>query len=285
MNLAVEVSNLSKGYAKKLALENFSLRLPYGCLYAAVGGNGSGKTTTLKLLAGLLACDGGQGTVLGLDLRRQASQIRCQVGYMSQQYALYATLTVWENLYGRAMLYALPNPAQAASRLLQAFSLQPYREMAVGGLSGGWMRKLQLACALLASPPLLLLDEPTAGLDIQARREMWQVIRHQCQEGAAVLVSTHDLDQLSGCDQVTVFADGRVLAQEAPAQLMQAAEWLVFASESLDESWPGPAFQGVLGNSLRLVRKSDWESRGSQPQPLGVGAQDAVLAITTGSGL
>jgi ABC-type multidrug transport system ATPase subunit len=212
----VAVENISKSYGRATAVAGVTLSLWAGEIWGFVGANGAGKTTTLRMLAGILTPDGGAGHVLGFDLRRDAAKIRERVGYMSQRLSLYAELSVFENLRFRAEVYGLKNPHVEIEAAIREFGLVPWAHSLAGSLSGGWERRLQLAASLLHSPRLVLLDEPTAGLDAAARQEVWRRVEALAATGAGVIVCTHDLVEAERCSQIALFADGQVVATGAP---------------------------------------------------------------------
>src|SRR5262245_21446163 len=211
----VAVEGVAKQYAHRVAVENLTLVLQPGEIFGLVGGNGGGKTTALRILTGILKPDQGHGHVLGFDLLRGAGEIRRYVGYMSQRFSLYADLSVFENLRFRAQVYGLNRPRAAAEAAIDDFGLTEYGRTAVGRLSGGWARRLQLAASLIHAPRLLLLDEPTAGLDAVARQEVWQRIGRRAAQGAGVIISTHDLTEAERCARTALLSDGRIVATGA----------------------------------------------------------------------
>lgn len=210
---AVNVSGLRKSFGARVALVDLSLRLGPGQIFGAVGANGGGKTTALRLLAGLLPPDVGSGRILGVDLRAHPTRLRECVGYMTQHHSLYRDLTVSENLLARARIYAVPDPHRRVGVLLERFGLERFARERVGQLSGGWMRRTQFAATLVPAPRLLLLDEPTAGLDLETSRRLWESVVELAAAGTTVIISTHDLVEAGRCDAVGVFVEGRVVAR------------------------------------------------------------------------
>jgi ABC-2 type transport system ATP-binding protein len=233
-DLLVAVENISKSYGRATAVAGVTLSLWAGEIWGFVGANGAGKTTTLRMLAGILTPDGGAGHVLGFDLRRDAAKIRERVGYMSQRLSLYAELSVFENLRFRAEVYGLKNPHVEIEAAIREFGLVPWAHSLAGSLSGGWERRLQLAASLLHSPRLVLLDEPTAGLDATARQEVWRRVEALAATGAGVIVCTHDLVEAERCSQIALFADGQVVATGAPAEIAAATPAAVFELSGTD---------------------------------------------------
>ena len=259
--LLVAVYNLSKRYCRTTAGAGGTLTLWSGEICGFVGANGAGKTTTLRMLAGILKPDGGGGHVLGFDVRRDAAEIRERVGYMSQRLSLYAELSVFENLRFRAEVYGLKNPRAEVEAAISEFGLGPWTRSPAGSLSGGWARRLQLAASLLHSPRLLLLDEPTAGLDAAARQEVWRRVEALAATGAGVIVCTHDLAEAERCSRAAFFANGQVVATGAPAEIAAGSPAVAFLLSGADVRRLAndvTAVAGVVtsypqGESLRVV--------------------------------
>jgi ABC-2 type transport system ATP-binding protein len=218
----IRVQGLGKDYGGGHGVAEVSLRLGRGEVLGFVGPNGAGKTTTLRMLAGLLRPDAGTGSVMGKDIRK-ITRGSDDVGYMPQKLALYADLTVADNLRFRADIYRLPEPDRQVARALTAFGLQDRRQQRAGHLSGGWARRLQLAAALIHAPAVILLDEPTAGLDSESREDVWRRIQALADEGAGVIVNTHDLVEAERCSRVALFRGGRIVRQGTPAELAASA--------------------------------------------------------------
>jgi ABC-2 type transport system ATP-binding protein len=212
-DIAIEVENLTKSFAGRPVLRNLSLQVRRGAIYGFLGPNGSGKTTTIRMLCGLLTPDAGRGTCLGFDIRTQADLIKRHVGYMTQRFSLYHDLCVRENLEFVGRIYGLTDAAGAARRTMQRMGLAEKSEQLAGGLSGGWKQRLSLGACTLAEPQLLLLDEPTAAVDPTARREFWREIHALAEDGLTVLVSTHYMDEAERCHEIAYIADGELLAQ------------------------------------------------------------------------
>jgi ABC-2 type transport system ATP-binding protein len=243
----VAVQDISKRYGRKTAVANVTLTVRAGEICGFVGANGSGKTTTLRMLAGILSPESGRGRVLGFDLLRDAAKIRERVGYMSQQLSLYAELSVLENLRFRAAVYGLRNPVAWAKAAIGEFDLAPWIHRPAGSLSGGWARRLQLAAALVHSPRLVLLDEPTAGLDVSARMEVWRRIERLAAKGAAVIVCTHDLLEAERCSRAALFSQGRILAAGAPEEIGSGCGATVFLLSGADAPPLADALMAVTG--------------------------------------
>ncbi|HZD28041.1 MAG TPA: ABC transporter ATP-binding protein, partial [Xanthobacteraceae bacterium] len=232
--LLVAVDNISKCYGRTTAVAGVTLTLWAGEICGFVGANGAGKTTALRMLAGILKPDGGGGHILGFALQREAADIRERVGYMSQRLSLYGELSVFENLRFRAAVYGLRNPRASANAAICDFDLVRWAHSPAASLSGGWARRLQLAASLLHSPQLVLLDEPTAGLDAAARQEVWRRVEGLAAAGAGVIVCTHDLAEAERCSHTAFFANGQVVAAGAPAVIAAGSPTAVFLLSGSD---------------------------------------------------
>src|SRR5260370_11391910 len=212
----VAVRDVTKRYGHLIAIESLDLNLCAGEVFGLVGANGGGKTTTLRILAGILNPDRGSGHVLGLNLANEASEIRKYIGYMSQRLSLYSDLTVCQTLHFRADVYGVQNPGVTVANVIREFELEPFAQARARELSGGWARRLQLAAALIHSPKLIFLDEPTAGLDVASRHEVWRRIDRMAAQGAGVIVSSHDLAEAERCSRAALLSEGRVVAVRTP---------------------------------------------------------------------
>jgi ABC-2 type transport system ATP-binding protein len=209
--IAIEVEGLSKSFNGRVAVHDLSMQVKRGTIYGFLGPNGSGKTTTIRMLCGLLTPDGGRGTCLGYDIRTQSAEIKRRVGYMTQRFSLYQDLSVRENLEFVARIFAMPNPKDAARAMVARLGLTGREEQLAGELSGGWKQRLALGACTLSNPELLLLDEPTAGVDPKARREFWNEIHALAADGLTVLVSTHYMDEAERCHEIAYIAYGNLL--------------------------------------------------------------------------
>lgn len=210
-DIAIEVNGLSKSFNSREVVHDLSMQVKRGSIYGFLGPNGSGKTTTIRMLCGLLTPDSGEGTCLGYDIRREADKIKRHVGYMTQRFSLYQDLSVRENLEFVARLYGVRDPRGAAREMVKRIGLTGREEQLAGELSGGWKQRLALGACTLPSPQLLLLDEPTAGVDPKARREFWNEIHALAAEGLTVLVSTHYMDEAERCHEIAYIAYGNLL--------------------------------------------------------------------------
>lgn len=212
-DLAIDVSGLTKRFGKKTVVDKFDIQVPRGEVWGFLGPNGSGKTTTIRMLCGLLRPDAGQGTCLGYDVLRQSAEIKAHVGYMTQKFSFYEDLSIRENLEFVARLYAMPEMRRSIDAALDHLGLANRQHQLAGQLSGGWKQRLALAACILHKPALLLLDEPTAGVDPQARRDFWEQIHELAGQGITVLVSTHYMDEAERCDRIVYLAYGQTLAR------------------------------------------------------------------------
>lgn len=210
-SMVISVKNLRKSFSNKVVVNNIDLQVKKGEVFGFLGPNGSGKTTTIRMLCGLLTPDAGTGTCLGLDILTQSAQIKQQVGYMTQHFSFYTDLTVEENLNFFAGLYGLDNRKIRIQQMLDEMDLMDRRRQLAGNLSGGWKQRLALAAILLHQPDLLLLDEPTAGIDPIARRDFWDKIHALSQRGVTTLMSTHYMDEAERCTRLAYIAYGDLL--------------------------------------------------------------------------
>jgi ABC-2 type transport system ATP-binding protein len=260
-DLAIDVRGLVKRYDGRAVVDEVSLQVGSGRICGFLGPNGSGKTTTIRMLCGLLTPDAGEGTCLGMDLRADAQRIRREVGYMTQRFGLYEDLSIRENLEFIARLYELPQRRVAVSRTLERLGLSARQEQLAGTLSGGWKQRLALAACLMHEPRLLLLDEPTAGVDPKARRDFWDQIHMLAAEGITVLVSTHYMDEAERCHELVYIAYGKVLARGSQAQIVREAQLVVWAvqGEGLNamvtplKQAPGVLSVAAFGNALHVA--------------------------------
>lgn len=216
----IDVSGLQKRFGSRTAVQNMSLHIRRGEIFGFLGPNGSGKTTTLRMLCGLLTPDAGQGHCLGFDIRSDSAAIKRRVGYMTQRFSLYEDLTVRENLNFVAQVYGMTGRAEKITSSLDRIGLSDRAEQLAGTLSGGWKQRLALAACLLHEPDLLLLDEPTAAVDPNARREFWEQIHLLSADGITVLVSTHYMDEAERCHRLAYISAGELLADGAPSALV-----------------------------------------------------------------
>jgi ABC-type multidrug transport system ATPase subunit len=257
----IDVHDLKKSFGTRRVVDGLTLQVRSGEISGFLGANGSGKTTTIRMLCGLLVPDGGSGTCLGHDIIRAASRIRREVGYMTQRFSFYEDLTVFENLDLVASVYEMPNRRQAVVGIMERMGFADRRDQLAGQLSGGWKQRLALAACVLHQPKLLLLDEPTAGVDAKARREFWDLIHDMAGEGLTVLVSTHYMDEAERCKTVVYLADGRIVVQGTAAEVSAHSGLFVFevTGGDLDAAarhlrhTPGVEAAAVFGRTLRVA--------------------------------
>ena len=221
--LAIDVQGMTKRFDGRTVVDGISLQVHTGEIYGFLGPNGSGKTTFIRMLCGLLRADGGSGTCLGFDVVSQSEQIKRQVGYMTQRFSFYEDLSIRENLDFVARLYEVPGRKQAVRESLEQLGLEGRQGQLAGELSGGWKQRLALAACLIHKPRLLLLDEPTAGVDPKARREFWEQIHRLASEGLTVLITTHYMDEAERCHRLAYLAYGKLLAQGTVAEVIKGA--------------------------------------------------------------
>ena len=231
MTLAIDVHDLSKSFGPVQAVNRVSIQIEQGHITGFLGPNGSGKTTTLRMLCGLLTPDSGSGRVIGLDFPREAEAIKRQTGYMTQRFSLYDDLRIEENLAFIARIYGLDRVNQRVDETLEKLGLTKRRKQLAGQLSGGWKQRLALAAAVMHQPKLLLLDEPTAGVDPQARRDFWDEIHRLADEGITVLVSTHYMDEAERCHEIAYIFNGHLIARGTGDQVIAQSGLITFEAE------------------------------------------------------
>jgi ABC-2 type transport system ATP-binding protein len=232
--LAIDVAGLNKSFGDKHVVQDFSIQVAEGRICGFLGPNGSGKTTTLRMLCGLLTPDSGRGTCLGFDILRQADEIKRRTGYMTQRFSLYEDLSIAENLEFTARVYGLDRRAERVDEALERLGLSSRRGQLAGDLSGGWKQRLALASATLHEPKLLLLDEPTAGVDPKARRTFWDEIHALAGQGLTVLVSTHYMDEAERCHEIAYISYGKLIARGTAAEVVESAHLVTFHGEGPD---------------------------------------------------
>ena len=219
----IDVHGLTKRFGERVVVDHFDMRVLKGRIYGFLGPNGSGKTTTIRMLCGLLTPDAGEGTCLGYDIRTQSALIKREVGYMTQKFGLYEDLSIGENLDFIARVYAVNGRDAKVQATLERLGLYSRRQQLAGTLSGGWKQRLALAACLIHDPQLLLLDEPTAGVDPAARRDFWDQIHDLAAAGMTVLVSTHYMDEAERCHEVAYISYGKLLTHGTVAEVIAAA--------------------------------------------------------------
>jgi ABC-2 type transport system ATP-binding protein len=222
-DLVIDVAGVTKSFDGKIVVNAIDLAVRRGEIYGFLGPNGSGKTTFIRMLCGLLTPDAGSGTCLGYDVRTQQAEIKTHVGYMTQRFSYYEDLTIRENLDFIARVYAVPDRATAVQRSLARLGLENRSHQLAGQLSGGWKQRLALAACLIHQPQLLLLDEPTAGVDPKARREFWDEIHQLAADGLTVLITTHYMDEAERCHRLAYLAYGKLLTRGTLAEVLAAS--------------------------------------------------------------
>ena len=220
---AIDVRSVTKKFGARTVVNNIAMQVRHGEIYGFLGPNGSGKTTFLRMLCGLLTADGGEGKCLDLDFRRESAAIKKRVGYMTQKFSFYEDLTIEENLDFIARLYAVPQRKDAVEKSLERLGMRERRKQHAGTLSGGWKQRLALAACLIHDPQLLLLDEPTAGVDPKARRDFWDEIHQLAAGGLTVLITTHYMDEASRCHRLGYIAYGNLLAHGTVDEVVKTA--------------------------------------------------------------
>jgi ABC-2 type transport system ATP-binding protein len=301
--IAINVEGLTKSFDGRVVVRNLSLKVPKGEIYGFLGPNGSGKTTTIRMLCGLLTPDSGHGTCLGYDILSQSDEIKREVGYMTQRFSLYDDLSIRENLEFVARVYGVPNPKEAATEAIHRLGLEGRADQLGGQLSGGWKQRLALGACILPSPRLLLLDEPTAGVDPKARREFWEEIHRLAAEGITVLVSTHYMDEAERCHEIAYIAFGELLARGTPDKVIAQSglkTWIVSGGDlpllaaalhqrkGVDMVAPFGAELHVSGHDKRAldaavaeVKKSDGAHRWKRGEP---SLEDVFILLMDRSG-
>ena len=263
--IAIDVEGLTKSFGGHVVVRDLSMRVKRGTIYGFLGPNGSGKTTTIRMLCGLLRPDAGHGTCLGYDILTESDEIKLHVGYMTQRFSLYQDLSVRENLEFVARLYGVRDPAAAARAIIAHLGLQGREEQLAGELSGGWKQRLALGACTLPNPDLLLLDEPTAGVDPKARRDFWNEIHGLAAAGLTVLVSTHYMDEAERCHEIAYIAYGVLLAHGTAQELIERSALVTYnvSGEGLVElqaelaNLPGVDMVAPFGATLHVSGRDE----------------------------
>jgi ABC-2 type transport system ATP-binding protein len=228
MSLAIDVKGLTKRFGQKVAVDHIDVTVPQGEIWGFLGPNGSGKTTTIRMLCGLLKADEGTGTCLGLDFRTQSEAVKRQVGYMTQKFSFWEDMSIRQNLEFVARMYGLSDSRAKVDSMLARLGLTARQKQPAGELSGGWKQRMALAACMLHEPKLLLLDEPTAGVDPQARRDFWDKIHALSDQGLTVLVSTHYMDEAERCDRIVYILNGTLVAHGTVGQVIAQSQLITF---------------------------------------------------------
>ncbi len=296
----IDVKGLTKLFDGKPAVNGIDLNVKRGEIFGFLGPNGSGKTTTIRMLCGLLTPDAGEGHCFGYDVLTQSYDIKLHVGYMSQQFTLYDDLTIRENIEFIGSLYQIADRKQKIEKCIAQLGLEDRQNQLSGTLSGGWKQRLALAVALLHTPKLLLLDEPTAGVDPKARRDFWQQIHQLAHEGITVLVSTHYMDEAERCHRLAYILDGNLLITGTMQEIIKHAglkTWLIsgpdlgYISQQLEKK-PGIEQIAAFGNALHISGQNEeallaaltpWiTNKQYQCRQIEPGLEDAFISLGAG---
>jgi ABC-2 type transport system ATP-binding protein len=259
-DLAIDVKGLTKIYGNKPVVDHISLRVPRGKIYGFLGPNGSGKTTTIRMICGLLTPDAGEGTCLGFDLRKDSDKIKRRVGYMTQKFSFWEDLTIRENLMFVADMFGLDRTKERVETALENMGLKGRENQLAGALSGGWKQRLALTACVMHEPELLLLDEPTAGVDPKARRDFWDQIHELAAKGLTVLVSTHYMDEAERCHAVIYIASGKLITEGSVDEVIAHAgltTWTVRGGHLASlmkelQKHPAVATAAIFGETLHV---------------------------------
>jgi ABC-2 type transport system ATP-binding protein len=297
----IDVHDLNKRFGNKHVVNNVSLQVGRGEIFGFLGPNGSGKTTSIRLMCGLLTPDSGSGTCLGYDIVRESEQIKRNVGYMTQRFSYWEDLTIRENLDFVARIYQMRNRREAVDRSLESLGLQTRANQLTGSLSGGWKQRLALAACMLHEPKLLLLDEPTAGVDPTARRDFWEELHRLAATGISVLVSTHYMDEAERCHKLAYIAYGKMLARGTASEVIESqglstwsiqGEHLSKLSEQL-RTTPGVDQTVVFGSALHVSGRDHEALEAAVRQavagtslriePIGTGLEDVFIYLMSHS--
>ncbi|TPL81178.1 ABC transporter ATP-binding protein [Mesorhizobium sp. B2-3-13] len=299
---AINVHGLVKRFGDKTVVDHVTMSVAEGEIVGFLGPNGSGKTTTIRIMCGLLTPDEGEGTVLGFNIRTDALRIKREVGYMTQKFSFYEDLTIGENLEFVARLYRLKPVEEYVSRTLEDLGLATRRNQLAGTLSGGWKQRLALAACIMHKPKLLLLDEPTAGVDPKARREFWDEIHRLASGGLTVLVSTHYMDEAERCHRISYISYGKMLATGTVAEVVKNAGLTTFVLQGprlddvaqtlqgrpgVDQVAPFGATLHVVGSDRKKLEAAladvEREHKGVTMKPGETSLEDVFIQFMSGS--
>ena len=261
MEYAIDVAGINKNFGDRRVVKDLTLKVPRGQIFGFLGPNGSGKTTSIRMICGLLTADSGSGTCLGYDVMTQSAEIKREVGYMTQRFSLWEDLTIRENMDFVARMYGMGNRARAVDQAIDKLGLVQRQHQLAGNLSGGWKQRLSLAACMLHEPLLLLLDEPTAGVDPKARRDFWDEIHQLAAAGITVLVSTHYMDEAERCHRLAYLAEGKLLATGTATEVVAAQRLVGYNVSGQDlqalaerlRSEPGVSQVTAFGTTLHVV--------------------------------
>ena len=298
---AIDVRVLNKHFGDKHVVKDLSMQVARGEIFGFLGPNGSGKTMSIRMMCGLLTPDSGSGTCLGYDILKESAQIKRRVGYMTQRFSYWDDLSIRENLDFVARLYEMPNRREAVDHALENLGLASRAKQLAGALSGGWKQRLALAACMLHQPELLLLDEPTAGVDPKARRDFWEELHRLAAQGISVLVSTHYMDEAELCHKLAYIAYGELLAQGTASEVIASqrlSTWSVMGGNLVDlgrklEGQSGVdhtvAFGSVLhvtgadAQALEATLRGLASESGVRVEPIDTGLEDVFIHMMRGS--
>ncbi|ESX86114.1 ABC transporter ATP-binding protein [Mesorhizobium sp. LSHC412B00] len=299
---AIDVHGLVKRFGDKTVVDHVTMTVAEGEIVGFLGPNGSGKTTTIRIMCGLLTPDEGEGTVLGFNIRTESLLIKREVGYMTQKFSFYEDLTIGENLEFVARLYRLKPVEEHVSKTLEELGLTSRRNQLAGTLSGGWKQRLALAACIMHKPKLLLLDEPTAGVDPKARREFWDEIHRLASGGLTVLVSTHYMDEAERCHRISYISYGKMLATGTVDEVVTNAGLTTFVLQGprldqvadalrdrpgVDQVAPFGATLHVVGSDKAKLKKAladvEKEHKGVSVKPGETSLEDVFIQFMSGS--
>ena len=300
-DLAIDVRGLVKRFGDKTAVDGVDIQMPRGAVWGFLGPNGSGKTMTIRMICGLLKPTEGEGSCLGYDIAREAGRIKKQTGYMTQRFSFWSDMTIRENLEFVARLYQLDPVGRIVDATLESLGLTQRQSQLAGALSGGWKQRLALAAVTMHHPNLLLLDEPTAGVDPQARRDFWDEIHRLSTEGMTVLVSTHYMDEAERCDRIVYLANGKKVVEGRVPAIIERSNLVTFKGEGEGvrqlagrlKGKPGVEHVAYFGSALHVsgtdrdkieqsvlaARSDDVEWREARAS-----LEDAFIALMAGAG-
>jgi len=295
--LAIDVKGLNKHFGDKHVVKDVSLQVRHGEIFGFLGPNGSGKTTCIRMMCGLLTPDSGSGTCLGYDIVKESAQIKREVGYMTQRFSYWEDLTIRENLDFVARVYGMPNRREAVDRSIESLGLKGRANQLTGSLSGGWKQRLALAACMLHEPRVLLLDEPTAGVDPTARRDFWEELHELAAKGISVLVSTHYMDEAERCHKLAYISYGELLAQGTAAEVIESqhlSTWTVHGDNLVDlarelREQPGVAQTVAFGSALHVsgqdatalekTLRAQAEAKGLTVTPIDTSLEDVFIYL------
>jgi ABC-2 type transport system ATP-binding protein len=295
-DLVIDVQGITKRFGNRTVVNNIPMQVRRGEIYGFLGPNGSGKTTFLRMLCGLLQPDGGGGRCLGFDIRRESGEIKKNVGYMTQRFSFYEDLTIEENLDFIAKIYGVPHRLAAIEKSLERLGMTARRRQLAGTLSGGWKQRLALSACLIHEPQLLLLDEPTAGVDPKARRDFWEEVHQLAASGLTVLITTHYMDEAERCHRLAYIAYGNLLARGSVDEVVRSAgltTWEVTGPDLPElakkiRGQPGVEQVVAFGTTLHVsgrdaarLRQSvaPWMAGANRWQPIESGLEDVFISL------